>query len=231
MAIPTLVSATTNAAGTQVTTVWSEAVTNVATPTVTCSNRLATFTTLYVSGTGTTSLVWVIISGAVYLNETVTLSAVADTVESSSTATPNGAISAASVTNASTTTVAVACDGAAASMLTNRCMIIRPTETQSTSSGGMKQSWSVQAHPVCCSIQARNSSETFNTGMVDAAFSFDGFFPLSAGIRSKDRVCLITGRNVGGLSGKILECVGPPIDHAGQGAYLYVPLAETKGNG
>jgi hypothetical protein len=231
MAAPTVVSAALSVAGTALTVVWSRAVTHVAAPTIYIAARLATLTCAYASGTTTTTLVYSVSGGTVYLNESAVIRQAAGGVTAVDDASPNAAITSQAITNASTATLAASCDGAAAGMMVNKCMVLRKTTTTSASSGATGQTWAPIYYPVCCAIQMRQSRETFAGQQETQGFTFAGYFPASLALLHGDRICTITGNGIRGLSGKILEVDGAPSDHAGRGAYLFAPLMEVPGNG
>lgn len=230
MAAPTVVSATISANGTTFTVVWSESVAQAGSVSVVITARLATLTATYSSGTGSATIVYTIAS-AVYESETATMTAAAGIVTATVGAAPNAAISGQAITNSSTQTLAAACDGVAAGMMVNECMVLRKTTTTSASSGATGNTWAPIYYPVCCNIQMQQSREDFAGQQESPGFQFAGHFPASLSLRHSDRICTITGAGVKGLSGRILEVRGYPSDHAGRGAYLYAPLSEVAGNG
>lgn len=231
MAIPTVSSAVISDGTLSIT--WSENVTYLTgSPTLVCTDRLHSITSITFSSMGAIDLItgFEFPEGSIFEGETVTLTVPAGLVEAQSGGQANAAASGLATTNNSDHTDAAACDGVAAGLMVNRCMILRPTESQSASSGAISTTWSVWKYPVCCNIQAAGTSEGFAQAMEDADANYNAFFPASLAIKPNDRVCLITGGGVQGLSGKILEVVGRPIDHAGRGAYRFVPLRAVEGN-
>lgn len=228
MAAPTVVSATIAANGTTLTVVWSEAASQAGGPSVIIAGRLATLTSTYSSGTTTITLVYTIAS-TVYQSETPTLTGAAGVVTSTVGATANAAFSGQAITNNSTQTLAVACDGVASGMMVNKCMVLRETSAASASSGAETRTWAPVYYPACCAIQAAGASEGFAGQQENASASYNGYFPVSLALRASDRICTITGAGALGFSNKILDVVGAPSDHAGRGAYLWAPLREITG--
>ncbi len=232
MAAPALASAIVGSSGLVIATGWSEsAVGSVQGATFAIAARLLSGAVLTVPGApGMTINMTTLVQ--IYQGETVTMTIPAGTVVDAATGLlGNPLVTAYAVTNNSTVVLAAACDGAAAGMMVNRCMVLRKTTTSSTSSGATKQAWAPIYYPVCCAIQMRQSRESMSKGQEKQGFSFNGYFPASLALVHTDRICTITGNNVRGLSGKILEVVGAPSDHAGRGAYLFAPLMEVAGNG
>jgi len=232
MGVPSIVSVTLGSGGSQFTVTWSEAVDREPGATITLSSpaRLASHTATYQSGTGTAAIVYTASGFIVYQNETVEIQAAAGLVSSVSTDDPSAAFEDQAVTNGSTQTLPTACDGRARGMMTQKCMVLRETETQSSTSAGVKTTWAPIYWPVCCSIQGRSSREAYGTGKPEDAASYIGYFPASLDLRATDRICQISGGGVRGLSQKILTVVGKPIDHAGRGGYLAAPLETVEGN-
>lgn len=103
MAVPTIVSSTILADGVTLQTVWSEAVTSIASPTVSDAKRgFSNAQTVYASGTATATISSTLPAGKfVMRGDTVTASYAFESVDSVSTVEPNGAVTGGTVVNSS----------------------------------------------------------------------------------------------------------------------------------
>src|SRR5690606_15686220 len=178
MAIPTVSSAVISDGTLSI--AWSENVTYLTgSPTLVCTDRLHSITSITFSSEDAPDRItqFEFAGGSIFEGETVTLTVPAGLVESQSGGQTNAAASGLATTNNSDHTDAAACDGVAAGLMVNRCMILRPTESQSASSGAISTTWSVWKYPVCCNIQAAGTSEGFAQAKEDDDANYNAFFP------------------------------------------------------
>lgn len=118
----------------------------------------------------------------------------------------------------------IAGTGRGLGMMTNRAVTLRATEAQSTAGAGLTTTYAPH-QSVRCLIQGKRSSEGGGVQEMEE-YGWSGYFPNGVDLRVQDRLVGITGN--GALTGKTLEIAGPPIDHAGKGAYQFVPLIEVQ---
>jgi len=228
MATPVLSSATINAAGTQVTLVWSVAVMDAGAG-ISISNAYRGYTSTgsIVTGDGTTTPVYSLGTPPVLVGETITVAVPANAVLAVNGGQGNS-LTSATATNGST--ICAACDGKASRMLVNTCTIRRCIESQSATSAGVKTAWGDAYTAVCCSVQGLTTSESEQWGTKASDSTYKVYLPKSVDINHHDRLTDFTGSS-SLASTDTLEVVSDPLDHAGRGAYVMVLAAAVQTNG
>ena len=107
-----------------------------------------------------------------------------------------------------------------AGLLNTTCTIRRKTQTQSSATGAISNSWANVATGVACSLNEGGQYESLNAGRENGQVTAVFYFAYGQDVNNGDRIV---------FGSRTFEVTGPPIDGAGRLVYAKIPVREVKG--